>query len=232
MSESLAKGIAKQVTDSITETPNPSKFEVLEGLSHRKKIKQMRKECKTNNKLALLGEKNPKSSKWILVWGEWAGTYAKPSINMSIGNYQHYDKLGFDLVINDREGVKQKFLYVTLTKHALERLILRSGEWLNSTEKVREFMNGFIEPLIRFSLSMVEDNSYENKSDSAEKNIIIDNCFFAIVMTKGVNKHGEIARSFNIKTIKVISYFCTKKTSSFSILTKKFHISDNHLLPH
>jgi len=212
MSESLAKGIAKQVADAISMPLDPSIFDALELLSHRKKLNQMRKEIKSNNRAAFLGEKNSKSSRWILVWGEWAGAVGKPSTELVNRRLQDYDKLGFDFIINDREGVKDKFLYVTLTKHALERLILRSGEWLNTTDKVRGFMNGYIEPLIRFSLSMTERHADVDGSDVAEENVIIDNYFFSIVMRKGINNRGEIARSFQIKTVMPADYNGAKGT--------------------
>lgn len=204
MSESLAKGIAKQTIDSIKVRPGYSEFAHLEGLSHRKSMKLFKRECKrSSNKSVFLGEKYPESSKWVVISGEWSASLAKPSGVQKINQIEEYDELGFDLTINNRSGLHYKFLYVILTHHALERGILRSGEWLNTPVKIRSFMSRYIEPLIRFALALIEE-----KPDAHElkDGVVIDEFFFAVVLLQGVNKFGQPSKAMKIITIMPSTY--------------------------
>lgn len=204
MSESLAKGIAKQVIDSIKVRPGYSELSHLEGLSHRRCMKLFKRECKrSDSKCVFLGEKFPESSKWIVVSGEWSASLAKPSAQQLIDNVEKYNELGFDLTINNRKGLHYKFLYVVLTQHALERGILRSGEWLNTAAKIRSFMNSYIDPLIRFALTLVEEQPNEHE---IKDSVVIGEFFFAVVLLKGVNKFNTTARALKIITIMPSTY--------------------------
>lgn len=204
MSQSLAKGIAKQVIDSINVRPGYSELSHLEGLSHRRYMKLFKRECKrSDNKCVFLQEMFPESSKWIVVTGEWSGSLAKPSVSHLIDNIEKYDELGFDLTINDRKGLHYKFLYVVQTHHALERGILRSGEWLNTPAKIRSFMNGYIEPLIRFALALVEE---QPGGHEIKGRVVIGEFFFVVVLLKGVNRFKTTARALKVITIMPSTY--------------------------
>lgn len=220
MSESLAKGIAKQVI-SIIQTPVGDPYAAqayFNGLSHRKKCKLLRKRCRTNDVLSLIAERYPESSKWEMLWGEWCCTRADQDLYVLPGmttDMSLYRNVGFDFSLSLPKYEHDYFLVIGISQHALERVILRSGDWLNNPTKVFLFMNKYLKPLVRLALQLIEAGDQQL---DAKHEVVIDDFFFVVALNKGINRYGTMAYRLSVITAMPKYYEGARKAPSIDKL--------------
>lgn len=220
MSESLAKGIAKQVISNI-QTPAGYSYAAqadFAGVSHRKKCKLLRKRCRTSDVLSLIDERYPESSKWEMLWGEWCCTRSDEDLSVLPGmttDTSLYRNVGFDLSLSLPKNAHDYFLVIGISQHALERVILRSGDWLNNPKKVFLFMNKYLKPLVRLALQLIEAGDQQL---SSKHEVVIDDFFFVVALNKAINRYGTMAYRMGIITAMPKDYEGASKATSIDKL--------------
>jgi len=198
INESLARGIARDIMRAFDRSIPNNDLAKIGTMPRRKQARELIKFCKRDIRLAFLGERYTESSKWQVIWGEWSLT-----LKSSLSEDNKYDKIGFDLTVDIPKLSYDKHLYIVLSKHALERLIMRSNMPLNTLPEIRNFLNSIIKKLVLNCLAMWDK---EPNSISLEGYAVIGDLYIPIVMEVGINIRGKIARAFTIKTIMPVTY--------------------------
>lgn len=117
-----------------------------------------------------------------MLYGGWSATM---STNLNEGpNSIKYNKLGFDLDFDIPNGVVQKRLFITMSRHSLERLILRNTSTISTYKEAVAYLNGIIKKVILHSLAFLENGPH----DKNELIVNIDGFVLPIVFNPGLNR--------------------------------------------
>lgn len=195
------KKLSEQIIKSFSYKPSKTKQEKFNELGEFKRKKQVIKlieYCKEIPNLTFLESRFNNSNKCQVIWGEWSLLLKQKNIDDN-----DYDKIGFDLVFDIPGNQYYKFFYISLSKHALERLLERGDRELKNSFEMREFLDSLIKPIVLRSFEIWNSNKQNTK---AEDYVIIDDIYLPIVMERVINKYGKTSRVFTIKTFMPLSY--------------------------
>ncbi len=208
MSESLARGLAKRVIRDVRDYKYP--YLDVGHLPRRKAVREIIKFIKKERMHVYLGSEKEETSKWIFAYGGWSATaanslekidlnnlFTRISSGSKISSDSEYDKLGFDVDINTPEGMKTRLIFITLSKHALERLILRKKPYMSNHREIIEYLNKIIVKVLVNCMAFFENMENGQREFSAK----IDGFFYPIAFDYGINRNGNKSLAFMIKTV-------------------------------
>ena len=209
MNDSLAQGLAKRVIREVFGHKNENL-----GIDHfprRKLIREVIKHFKKDIFHVYLGSIKKETSKWELLYGGWSVS----GVNRKSIDFDDfdYDKLGFDIDLEIPTGRKTKRIFIILSKHALERLILRRRPYMSTYKEILQYLNKVIKRLLLHCLTYVERMQFVKNEFSAA----IDGFIYPIAFDVGVNRNGERALSFMIKTVMPLEFEGAQKLNALHL---------------
>lgn len=210
--KSQAKGLANKIIRGFEHPVNSNEFSKLGGYKRRKQARELIKFCHKSSYLSLVGHRYAETSKWEVVWGEWSLSTSKKNSSLDdflTNDWGNYDRIAFDVVIDLPGRQYDKFMYIILSKHALERLIMRSNIELKNSIQIRKYLDSIIKKLTLSCLALWD---MERKTGLTEGYTVIRDLFIPIVMDMGINRRFQQCRAFIIKTAMPTSYNGAIKT--------------------
>lgn len=200
INETLAKGLATKIIREF----HTHKIEPL-GIDHfprRKKIREAIKFFKKDPTHLVVSENRSETSKWELLYGGWAPiSRATLSIDKNDENME-YDKLGFDMDLDLPSGIYRRCIFFSLSKHGLERLILRKKPTIKHYVNASRYLNTIVVPIIQQCLAFISDPDRKSNQLVAHA----DGFVFLIELSIGVNRHMQPSMSFHTITVMPDSY--------------------------
>jgi len=204
MNRTEVRNIVKQIICDFSNNAGGDTCPELGNMKRKKQARELIKFCKRKNTLLFLDDRYRETSRWEVIYGGWSLT----TKNISAGK-KSYDKIGFDLDIDLPGRQINKKIYIIISKHALERFILRTDMPLNTSNQIRHFLNQSLKTILMRCLAMWD--SAQDKL-STEGYAVANNLFIPISMEVGLNKLGVPTRCFTIKTVMPSSYNGAKKS--------------------
>jgi len=198
VNESLAKGLANRVIRSTYQSITNREPLILSG-SQRRICKSIHRYCNKYANAVIIDERYRNSNKWQLVWGEWTLISNKGIPFFKKVDIKGYDKIGFDLTINTRNSTVFKVFYVVLSKHALQRLIMRAEQPIKNSHDISEFLNRLTKKLLFASLEL---GIQSEMSDSKNEGYVnFEGKFLPLSYRSGINHLGQKVGYCTIKTV-------------------------------
>lgn len=199
MNETLAKEYANRIIREIAD------YEVHDiGISHmprRKRVREAIKFLKKDRVHLYLGSMKKETSNWEMLYGGWSAT-ATERLNKSQKIELRYNKLGFDLDFDIPIGIVRKRLFVTMSRHSLERLILRKTPVINNYKDAVEYLNSIIKKVLLNCLAYIENGPHEKNEFIAN----IDGFVLPIVYNPALTLSRKLGFSFIVKTVMPLDY--------------------------
>lgn len=195
-----AKNKSKLIIRELLEAYKPSSAQEreqakLSSMGPKKLARVLSVHCKTKDTYVFLEERYKERSSWQILWGEWSLGYKRSNKDdQKLSNdISDYDRLLFDLTHNGKGFSKFKFFYIVLSKHALIRMIMRSGSDIGNSRQAFDFLKKLTKKIVKDSLFILDGGD--------GKIIMVDGFYLPVVIENGVNRYGKKTVSITIKTI-------------------------------
>ncbi|MDV5036585.1 hypothetical protein [Vibrio diabolicus] len=205
VNETLAKGLATKIIREFHE----HKIRSL-GIDHyprRKKIREVIKFFKKDPIHLVVAQNKQETSKWELLYGGWSPISRSDFSIYQVDKELQFNKIGFDMDLDLPCGTYHRCIFFTLSKHALERLILRKKPVIKHYINASRYLNGITVPIIQQCLAFISDP--ERKSNQFL--VQADGFVFLMELSVGVNRYMKPTMSFHTITVMPDSYDGAKK---------------------
>lgn len=191
INETLAKGLATKILREFSK----HEFTAL-GIADLPRRKRIREGIKFMNKdsfNSVVGQMCLESSKWELLSGGWA-----PIAQLSMFSSEpEYDRLGFEMELDLPSGVYHKSVFFYLTKHGLERLILRKKPIIKHYLNVCRYLNTIIISILQQCLAFITDPKRKSNKFVAHA----DGFIFLIELSVCLNRFMRPIMTFHTITV-------------------------------
>lgn len=221
VNESLAKGLVNRIFRTLHNRMTERKH--VEIASHRKMCKRIKSECQKRAAMVFIAERNAQSNRWEVIWGEW-NLFSSQASLFRLTQPEDFTQIAFDLTFTNRNTKMGCYIFfVVMSRHALERLIMRCGEEIKNPSGVNKFLKRITRQLVFAALELSRRNLGTNPEEYTGEEIsrinsdikppetqgyTIINGYY-IPLSYGLNFHkqgGTFARYITIKTIMPDTY--------------------------
>ncbi|EJG1483195.1 hypothetical protein CF504_RS17825 [Vibrio parahaemolyticus] len=200
INETLAKGLATKIIREF----HAHKIEYL-GIDHYPRRKKLREAIKFFDKdpiHVVMAQMKPETSKWELLYGGWSPIFRSNFSLEQTDKNADYDKLGFDMDLDIPSGIYHRCIFFSLSKHGLERLILRKRPIIKHYVNASRYLNMIIVPIIQQCLAFISDPTRKSNKLVAR----VDGFVFLVEMSIGLNRYMKPTMSFHTITVMPENY--------------------------
>lgn len=201
INDTLSKGLAKRVIRDMTVCDYTKK--TFNHLRRRKRIRETIKYIEKHMFAVNLGSRNKDTPKWEMLYGSWSATSTCSSLN----DDREYDKLGFHINFDIPNNNYSQMVSVMLSKHSLERLVLRKKPNMIRYTEIIKYLNTVIKQFLLHCFAYIENYPHESKEFYAN----VDGLIYPIVFSTVKNAQDIKCLSFMIKTVMPVEFYGAKQ---------------------
>lgn len=203
INDTLAKGLAKRLIRELDECKYAK--ESFNHLPRRKRIRETIKHINKHKYEVSLGSIHKESSRWEMLYGSWStsSVYSLSSdVDVHLLLCFH---VYFELPLPYEDS--NQIVSVILSKHSLERLILRKRPYIKRYYEVVSYLKTVIKQFLLHCLAYYV--ACPNGVDEFYANV--DGHIYPIVYSIALNRYGKKCLNFTIKTVMPVEFDGAKK---------------------
>ena len=154
LAEGLAKRALRELADDMIKEEELKRSTSLFGAGYKKTKQNIKKMCAANSRCIFFEDRNEQKSSWQVIWGRWSlCSLGEPDTVSDL------DRIAFNLHFSHKLVDSAGQFNIVLSKHALIRLLMRSGKDIKNGSDVLRFLKPMTRDIVWAGLSSLDGNA-------------------------------------------------------------------------